>query len=346
MKKIMFYTNQFFGHVGGESEASFEPVVQSGAVGPAIGIMEGLGDMAEAVCTVICGDNYYSEHQEEARSFVKAQLKACAPDLVIAGPAFNAGRFGVACGDVCTLAKSVGIEAFTAANEENPCVEVYKKNCYILKIARSAAGMRQAIALMSGFARKLLLETSIGSPEEESYFAQGRRVNVFREKNGAERAVDMLVAKVRGEEFKTELEISSYEKVVPAEPIRDLGKAKIALCTSGGIVPAGNPDHQVAATAKFWVNYPLGDVSVLEKGAWESVHAGYDPVYANEDPNRVAPVDILRTLEKEGVIGELYPFMPSTTGNSTSVADATRMGKDIAKTLVEAGVNGVLLTST
>lgn len=342
----MFYTNQFFGHVGGETEASFEPVVQEGAVGPAAGIMDALGNIAEACCTVICGDNYYSEHQEEARSFVKAQLEAYAPDMVIAGPAFNAGRFGVACGDVCTLAKSLEIEAFTAANAENPAVELYKKNCYILQTARSAAGMRKAVELMSGFARKLLTGTAIGTPEKEQYFARGRRVNVFREKNGAERAVDMLVAKVRGEEFKTELEISTYEKVRPAAPVKDLSKARIALCTSGGIVPAGNPDHQVAATAKFWVNYPLGNSDGLEPGVWESVHAGYDPVYANEDPDRVAPVDVLKTLEKKGVIGELYPFMPSTTGNSTSVADAARMGRDIAKTLKEAGVDGVLLTST
>lgn len=346
MKKILFYTNQFFGHVGGESEASFEPVVREGAVGPAVGIMEGLGDIAEAVCTVICGDNYYNERQEEARAFVSAQLKAHEPDMVIAGPAFNAGRFGVACGDVCTLAKAMGIEAFTAANEENPAVDVYRKNCYVLKAAKSAAGMKKAVALMTGFARKLLTGAPIGTPKEEEYFAQGRRVNIFREKNGAERAVDMLVVKVRGEAFETELEISTYEKVKPAAPIEDLSKARIALCTSGGIVPFGNPDHQVAATAKFWVNYPLGDADGLDQGVWESVHAGYDPVYANQDPDRVAPVDVLKTLVKEGVIGELYPFMPSTTGNSTSVADATRMGKDIARTLKEAGVDGVLLTST
>lgn len=346
MKKILFYTNQFFGHVGGEQEASFEPVVRPGAVGPASAMMEGLSDIAEAAATLICGDNYYSEHQQEARSFVKEQLEAVAPDLVIAGPAFNAGRFGMACGDVCALAKSMGIEAFTAAFGENPAVEVYRKKCYILKAGKSAAGMRQAVPLMTGFARKLLEGTALGLPEEEQYYAQGRRVNIFREKSGAERAVDMLVAKFRGEEFKTELEISRYEKVQPSAPVKDLGKAKIALCTSGGIVPFGNPDHQVAATAKFWKNYPIEGLKALEHGVWESVHAGYDPVYANEDPNRVAPVDILTELCEEGVIGSLYPFMPSTTGNSTSVADATRMGREIAQELAAAGVEGVILTST
>ena len=112
-----------------------------------------------------------------------------------------------------------------------------------------------------------------------------------------------------------------------------------------GMVPMGNPDHMVAATAKFWKEYPVeGDT--LESGKWESVHAGFDPVYANNDPNRVAPYDMLKMLEKEGIIGSVYPALISTTGNSTSVADSTRMGQEIAERLVSAGVNGVILTST
>ena len=52
----------------------------------------------------------------------------------------------------------------------------------------------------------------------------------------------------------------------PSAPIADLSKAKIALCTTGGMVPMGNPDHMVAATAKFWKEYPVeGDK--LERAA-------------------------------------------------------------------------------
>ena len=55
---------------------------------------------------------------------------------------------------------------------------------------------------------------------------------------------------------------------------------------------------------------------------------------------------IRKALEKEGVIGSVYPYLMTTTGNSTSVADATRMGKEMAEVLVSAGVDGVILTST
>jgi glycine reductase len=156
----------------------------------------------------------------------------------------------------------------------------------------------------------------------------------------------MLMAKVHGEPFETELEISTYEKVQPAKAIKDLSKAKVALLTSGGIVPKGNPDHIPAATAKVWGRYALAGMDRLEPGAWESVHAGYDPVYANDDPNRVAPYNTMRQLEKEGIIGEIYPYLCSTTGNSTSVADAMRMGEEMVRQLKADGVEAVIMTST
>jgi betaine reductase len=193
---------------------------------------------------------------------------------------------------------------------------------------------------------KLLSGEAIGTPTQEGYYAKGKRVNVFKEKNGAERAMDMLLKKLRGKPFETELELSSYEKVEPAPPVSDLSKAKIALMTSGGIVPMGNPDHIPAATAKIWGKYSIEGMVRLKEGDFESVHAGYDPVYANKDPNRVAPLDILRELEKEGKIGSVYPYLMMTTGNSTSVADATRMGKEMAADLLTSGVQAAILTST
>ena len=100
-----------------------------------------------------------------------------------------------------------------------------------------------------------------------------------------------------------------------------------------------------AATAKFWKKYAVeGDC--LEPGKWESVHAGYDPVYANESRDRVAPYKVLKQLEKEGYIGELYPFLLTTTGNSTSVSDATKIGQEMADDLRRAGVQAAILTST
>ena len=43
-------------------------------------------------------------------------------------------------------------------------------------------------------------------------------------------------------------------------------------------------------------------------------------VYANEVPDRVVPLDILREFEKEGKIGKVYKYFYTTTGTGTSVA--------------------------
>jgi len=346
LKKIIFYTNQFFGQIGGEDKAYTEPQFHNGPIGNANAFAEKI-ENAEIVHTIICGDNYYVENMDKVKGFIKEQLKNIDFDLFIAGPAFNAGRFGIACGDVCSfIKKEYNVEAITGLYEENPAVEMYKKDLYILRVGKSAAGIRKAVPLMAGFANKLLRGDKIGDPLAEQYYAKGKRINIFREKNGAERAVDMLLRRLNNEIYESELEISVYEKVEPAEPLKNLKGAKIALCTSGGIVPFGNPDHIPAATAKIYKMYDISDKEMLKEGEFESVHAGYDPVYANKDPNRIAPLDVLRKLKDEGLIGEVYPYLITTTGNSASVADATRMGKEIAEKLAEDGVDGVILTST
>ena len=345
MKKVLFYTNQFFGQIGGEEFAYQEPFFKAENIGPAMGMANQLKD-AESVGTIVCGDNYFAENIDKALAFVKGIVDEHKPDMVIAGPAFNAGRFGIACSEVCKYVQTeYNIPAITGLYWENPAVEMYKQYCYIIETDKSAAGMRKAVPLFVSLANKILSGEKLGTPKQEHYYPKGQRVNVFHEEDGATRAVNMLIKKLKGEPYETELEISVYEKVQPAAPVLDLSKAKVALCTSGGIVPFGNPDHMYAATAKFWKKYPVeGDE--LKAGVWESVHAGYDPVYANQDPNRVAPYRMMKQLEKEGVIGELYPYLLTTTGNSTSVADATKFGQEMAEELRKAGVQAAILTST
>lgn len=345
MKKILFYTNQFFGQIGGEDKAGIPPRLVDKVVGTA-NLFEGKVD-GGIVATLICGDNYYAENMDKCREFISKQVERIEPDLIIAGPAFNAGRFGIACGDMCSFVKEkYGIDGITGMYIENPAVEIYRDKVYILETGNSAASMRKAIPKMVSLANKILRREAIGLPEEEGYIPKGIRTNVFHKKTGAERALDMLVKKLKSEEFKTEIPIPVYDKIQPAKSIKDLKKAKIALLTTGGIVPFNNPDHLPAATAKFYKKYPIDDVEKFFEGVYESVHAGYDPVYANENPNRVLPLDLIKELEKKGEIGKLYNYYFVTTGNSTSVADATRMGKEIAEELKKAGVDGAIMTST
>ena len=87
-------------------------------------------------------------------------------------------------------------------------------------------------------------------------------------------------------------------------------------------------------------------MEALSSETYETAHGGYDPVYANDDPNRVLPVDVLRQLEKEGVIGQLHDKYYVTVGNGTAVASAKAFAEEYSKKLVEDHVDAVILTST
>lgn len=345
--RVVHYINQFYAGIGGEEKADVPPSEKEGVVGPGMALRGAFGDNAEIVATVICGDSYFNENLEEAGKAVLELIKKHNPDVVVAGPAFNAGRYGVACGAVCKgVMEEMGIPAVSGMFVENPGVDLYRKFAYIVETGNSAATMRDAVPKMAELAVRLGREEEMGSPEEEGYLERGVRRNVFVEKRGATRAVDMLVAKLKGESFTTEYPMPSFDRVEPGAAITDVSEIKIALVTSGGIVPKGNPDRIEASSATRYGKYDIAGVSDLTEDTYETAHGGYDPTYANEDPDRVLPVDVLRELETEGKIGELHRYFYSTTGNGTSVANAVKFAKEIAVELKQDGVQAVILTST
>ena len=333
--RVVHYINQFFAGIGGEEKADYKPEVREGVVGPGMALKAGFKGEAEIVATVICGDSYFNENLEEAKKEVMEMIKKYDPDLFIAGPAFNAGRYGVACGTITeAVQQELGIPVLTGMYEENPGADMFKKSVYIVPTKNSAAGMRDAVKKMIPLALKLAKGEEIGSPEEDNYMSRGIRKNYFADKRGSERAVEMLVKKLKGEEFVTEFPMPDFDRVEPNPAVKDITKAKIALVTSGGIVPKGNPDHIESSSASKYGKYDIEGVMDLTEETHETAHGGYDPVYANEDADRVLPVDVLRDLEKEGKIGSLHRYFYTTVGNGTAVASAKGFADEYAKELV------------
>ncbi len=152
----------------------------------------------------------------------------------------------------------------------------------------------------------------------------------------------MLVKKLKGEDFTTEFKMPTFDRVEPAAPVADITKAKIAIVTSGGTVPKGNPDHIESSSASKFGKYDIEGVMDLTSETYETAHGGYDPTYAD----RVIPVDVLREFEREGKIGSLHRYFYSTVGNGTAVASSKKYGQQIAKELIADGVTAVILTST
>ena len=126
--KVVHYINQFYAGIGGEEKADIQPFSKAEVVGPGLAFMNSFGDEAEIVGTVVCGDSFFNENLDSAKKDVLDRIKQFEPDIVIAGPAFNAGRYGIACGEVAQAVMSeLGIPAVTGMYEENPGVEMYKK---------------------------------------------------------------------------------------------------------------------------------------------------------------------------------------------------------------------------
>ena len=345
MLRIGHYLNQFFAGVGAEEHANHPPERRDGAVGPGRALQALLKDEGRVLSTLVCGDNFFNEHPGEAHAAVGAWLAATRPDVVVAGPAFAAGRYGSACAQVCRLATEAGVPAVTGMHPENPGFLLYPR-AYVVPTGNSAAEMGRTLAAMLPLVRKLGGRIALGPAAVEGYLPRGVRRPGMRDASGAERAVSMLVAKLAGRAFETEIPVDAYEAVPPAPPIRDLRGATIALVTSGAIVPRGNPDHFKRCSDTKWARYSLAGLDSLSPETFECVHGGFYNQMASDNPNLVLPLDAVRELEREGAFGRLVDFYCSTTGNDQRLLDCRRNGAEIAAALVTERADGVLLVCT
>jgi len=347
MLRVVHYLNQFFGGIGGEDKAESGPQVKEGPLGPGRAIQNALLARGEIVATVICGDNYFAENIERASEEVMELLSPFKPDLLIAGPAFDAGRYGIACGSVCrAVTDQLNIPAVTGMHGENPGVDLYRHDAYIIQTEASAKGMSVAVSNMVNLALRLADNQKIGSPSKEGYFPRGLLVNEISDQTGAERVVSMLLNKLSGQSFESEVPRPTYDLVPPAPGINDIRHAEIVLVTDGGLVPKGNPDKIETRTATRFGKYAFQGMDSLDPEDYEVRHVGYDSVFVQQDPNRLVPVDVMRGLEREGAIGKLHEEFYSTTGVANIVETMRRIGKTIAEELKAKRVSGVILTST
>ena len=345
--RVVHYLNQFFAQIGGEDKGDVGPTVKAGVIGAGRALQQAFGEDAEVVATIFCGDNFFAEQQERAMIELLRHIAEYKADLLVAGPAFESGRYGVACGAICQAAQQqLGIAAVAGMDEDNVGAALYRKNIYIVNSGASIAHMLPTLQRMAALGLKLARRESIGKPADHGYLARGIKRNELVAKPPAERAVDMLLAKLSGREFHSEIAPPKFAGGKPAAPLSDLKSAVIALVTDGGLVIEGNPDKIEPGRPTRFTTIPISGVNSLAADKYDAVHSGYDTAFANQDPNRLVPLDTMRALEREGVIGKVHEFVRSTGGAHAAVENATQIGRQIADQLKAAGVTGVILTST
>ena len=344
--RVIHYLNQFFGGIGGEDKADAKPTMRDGPVGPGIALARCLGDAVTIVGTLICGDNYFIEHQEAALAELLKMAGSRDADVLVAGPAFSSGRYGTACGALALAWQRQGKPAVTAMNVNNPGVELCRSEMYVVRTGPTAAAMGEALAKLAALAVKLGHKAEIGSADEEGYFPRGVRRNLRLERGAADRAVDMLLAKLAGGPYATELAIESFGSIPSPAPVAELSKALVALVTESGVVPIGNPDKLETWNASKWLKYPIAGLEDLEPCRFQAWHGGCDTTWTNADPDRSVPLDAARLLEKEGVIGRLYDYYYVTTGNMANIKTMARIGAEMAQDIKAHGVEAVILTAT
>lgn len=345
--RTVHYLNQFFGGLGGEEKAGTPLEVRDGAVGPGKLLEQLLGGEAEVIMTLICGDNYAVEHQEELTAAALEKIRDAKADLFVAGPCFQAGRYGMAAGALCSAVQSqLGIPVITGMGEENPGTDLYREALYIIDSGANAAKMRDVLMKMVHLGKKLVTHASIGLPAEEGYLPRGLMRDQFVEKTAAERLVDMVLAKAKGEPFESEMAPTTFAPVPMPPAIKDLSKCKLMLITDGGLVPRGNPDKIQGSAATRWGSYSIEGRDDLKSEDYEISHGGYDPQFVRQDPDRLVPLDAMRELEREGVIGKLHNEFLSTSGLANPLSNTRRMGREMAEKVKLEGIDAVILTST
>src|SRR5262249_13155378 len=153
-----------------------------------------------------------------------------------------AGRYGFACSEVSkAVVEQLRIPAVMAMDPGNPAVETYRRvaGLWILPTGPLASDMPNVLPRLAAFTLKVGSGTAIRSAREEGYLPSGRRKLERTSVTGAARALSMLLSKLNGRPFKTEIPIERFDQIPPAILAKDLKEARVAVITTSGLVPRG-----------------------------------------------------------------------------------------------------------
>lgn len=138
-----------------------------------------------------------------------------------------------------------------------------------------------------------------------------------------------------------------FRKVEPlpwAQTGPSLAESTVAIVTSAGVhLPQDRP-FEKAKGGDFSYRWVPADAS-LEELVCTHPSSAWDRSGVEADPNMALPLDRLRELREEGVIGNLAPRHASFQGSITAPLRLIRQtGPEMAQSMADDGVDVVVLT--
>ena len=349
MPKVLHYLNQFFAGIGGEEKAGQEVIFLPQAVGIGIAIETSLQERGVEYATLVCGDNYFHEQEELALRTMRAAIDRFQPDFFLAGPAFNAGRYGIASAKACSWVRdNWRIPAITGMHENNPGTQEIGRQVFVLQTGASTASMAEAAKRFTALLELLMAQDPAGAEafRAEHCLPIPRRFTVRTGKPDYVRAVDLMLAKINGETYESEIPLIATARHTIPNLTGNMKDATVALVTEGGLVPKGNPDRLESSRGSRYYKYSLAGLDDLKCGEFAAMHTGYDTSMVDEDPDRIVPLDAMRELEKNQRFKKLHERYFVTTGTGAMPSKMAELGAGIAGELAQSGVNAVILTAT
>lgn len=349
--RVLHYVNQYFAGIGGEEKADVPAGMLEGPVGPGKRLQGLLGDLAQIVATAYCGDNYFNDHPKESLASILQMAREQDVKMLVAGPAFASGRYGFACAEVChTISTSLDLYAVTGMHPENPGVERYRqykeRKVFLFPTTEVVSGMEKALSSMAQFLSKRIRGEPVQPPHEEGYIPRNFRIDEFKNQTSAVRAVNMLLDRLAGRPFLTEIPVESLEPIPVAPPIQDISKACLAIVSTAGVVPPGNPDGFRGYQNAKWKKYSLDNLNSMLDQNWDVVHGGYNIQFMKKNPNYGVPLDVCREMEREGIFARLYPYYYVVPGARGLISVMHRIGREMFLDMKAQGVDGVIQVDT
>ena len=345
--RVVHYLNQFFAGVGGEERSDHPVSARPGPVGPGVLLDKILGEDAEVVGTVFAGDGLFAENEGSCAAEAIARIKEFAPDLVLAGPAFNAGRYGLACAAVCRAAQEAGIPVVTAMHPENPGFPAAGTGVHTVPAADSAVGMEEALEAATRLGRKLARGgvRSEAPPMRAIYRAVSATT---KSQNSRPHAAPSTWSsrKSRGSPTRPNSTFPRWKRSRRRNPSPTSKKPASPSFQKAAWSPPATPDRFSGSRNGNWATYSFEGKNALPGGTFISIHGGFNTVFVNEEPDRMLAVDAFRRLADEGEIAELHDDFLSTCGNGGAFVEMDGIGRAWAAELKKTEVEGVVLPAT